>query len=269
MIPWFRWVAWKVPLPFGDGELALEPFSLLVLLAMVVVIVVAAWFAKRHQRSVAQTLDFAAHVLLVAFPISYLLNGLLYEPHALVRFLSDPSEVFHHRLGWSMYGGIIGGIGGAWVWKWRRDGSILDVGDAYAFAGPFGWCIARIGCFGVHDHPGRVSRFPLAVANYQVGSPPFQPRHDLGLYDAILLGSIAVLFLFLSRRPRKPGFYLASLALLHPPARFLLDFLRAPVSEGGDIRYAGLTPSQYGAVGFFIVGVALMRRVSQSDLPPT
>jgi phosphatidylglycerol:prolipoprotein diacylglycerol transferase len=113
----------------------------------------------------------------------------------------------------------------------------------------------------VHDHPGRVSDFALAVADYQVGKPPWPPRHDLGLYEAIALGCISLAFVFLSRSPRKPGYYMGLLGLLYPPTRFLLDFLRAPHAEGGDVRYAGLTPSQYVSVGLFISAVLVAERV--------
>lgn len=267
LIPWFRWEPIIVEL--GRRERTVYPFQIMVAIAIIVAIAVAVRFARRNQRSVELTLDFALHVLAFAFPISYLLNGILYKPDTFLHVLRNPSQALDHNLGWTMYGGIIGGIIGAWVWKWRRKASILEIGDAFAYAGPFGWCIARVGCFGVHDHPGKVSDFVLAVADYQTGSLPYLPRHDLGLYDAILLAAIAATFLVLSRHPRKPGFYFAMLALLHAPARFFLDFLRAPLAEGGDIRYAGLTASQYISIGFFITGVLIMRRARACETAPT
>lgn len=262
LIPWFRWE--PLGLEVGSRELTVYPFQLFVAAAVAVVLVVAVWFARKHERSVERTLDLAVHVLVLAFPVSYVLNGLLYEPETVAYVLRHPAEVFQQRLGWTMYGGILGGILGAWLWKWRRHASILETGDAFAFAGPFGWCLARIGCFGVHDHPGRVSHFPLAVADYRVGPPPYLPRHDLGLYDAILLATIALVFLLLSRKPRKPGYYVGLLALLYAPARFLLDFLRAPAAEGGDLRYVGLTPSQYISVAFVVAGAIVMHRSNKS-----
>lgn len=269
LISWFRWESFVVRLPFFDTELLVHPFELAVMVAIVVTLSVAVLFARAHQRSVERTLDFAVHVLLLAFPVSYLLNGILYEPETFYYVLRNPSEALEHRFGWTMYGGIIGGIVGAWVWKWRRKASMLEIGDAFAFAGPFGWSIARIGCFGVHDHPGRVSHFALAVADYRTGDPPYFPRHDLGLYDAILLAAIAVIFLCLSRTARKPGFYVATLALLYAPCRFLLDFLRASPADGGDLRYAGLTPSQYISIGLVVAGILVMRHSRASPSEPT
>lgn len=259
-IPWFRAqpLFFEVPVV---GEVTLQPFAVLIWLGLLVGMVTALWFAKRHARSLPQTLNLALYLVIFSFPVSYVLNAAFYLPDTFWSLAPHPSELLQAQLGWSMFGGIIGAIVGAWVWRWRTGGSILHVGDAAAFGGPFGWFWARLGCFVTHDHPGRVSDFFLAVSDFRVGLPPFEPRHDLGLYDAIVIALIAIVFALLSRKPRPDGYYVALLPILYTPCRFMLDFLRAPIAEGGDIRYAGLTPGQYAAVALFIAGVAVMRRV--------
>jgi phosphatidylglycerol:prolipoprotein diacylglycerol transferase len=47
-------------------------------------------------------------------------------------------------------------------------------------------------------------------------------------------------------------------ALAYAPVRFAMDFLRIPESDGGDTRYAGLTPAQYGCVALFLYGIAMI-----------
>ena len=268
-IPWFRVSPWVLEVPFRSREFVLHPFFALVVIAIIVGYVVALVFAKKHERPVELTMSLALYLVAFSFPISYLLSGLLYEPERFFAVISHPAEIAGARLGWSMYGGIAGTLVGAWMWKWRHKASILEVGDAFAFAGPFGWSIARVGCFVTHDHPGHKTDFFLAVADFQTGLPPYEARHDLGLYDVLILGGIAVTFLMLSRKPRKSGFYVGLLPVLYAPSRFLLDFLRAPVSEGGDIRYAGLTPAQYGSVLLLVAGVLVLRRVSTSEEAPS
>lgn len=268
-ISWFRVDPWVIQIPFREHELVLHPFAVLVIAALVVGYGVAIAFAKKHGRPVQLTMSLALYLVAFSFPISYLLNGLLYQPDKFFSVISHPSEIAGARLGWSMYGGIAGTLVGAWVWRWRHKASILQIGDAFAFAGPFGWSIARVGCFVTHDHPGHKTDFFLAVADFQSGMPPYEARHDLGLYDVLVLGGITVAFLLLARKPRKPGFYVGLLPVLYAPCRFLLDFLRAPVSEGGDIRYAGLTPAQYGSMLLLVAGVLVLRRVSKSDAAPT
>ena len=140
----------------------------------------------------------------------------------------------------------------------RRKISLIAVGEAACFGFPFGWLFGRLGCFTVHDHPGEVTDFFLAVDDYQVGEPPFEPRHDLGLYEVFWSLAIIGLFLFLARKRRRRGFYMALLPISYAPIRFFLDYLRAEPEAGGDVRYAGLTPGQWGsflilALGLFVV----------------
>lgn len=259
LIPWFEVDPFVVDLPWG-GQTALQPYGLLVWLGLAVGLVVAVLFAKKYDRSPMMVLDLAIFLVVFSFPISFLLNGLFYMPDTFQELIEDPSRFREIQIGLSSFGGALGAIVGGLVWRRFRKQSLLRVGDAAAFAGPFGWSIGRLGCFVSHDHPGRISDFFLAVDDFRVGSPPYYPRHDLGLYDMLVMIGISLVFLVLARKPRPVGFYVALLPILYMPFRFMLDFLRAPVGEGGDVRYLGLTPGQYAAVALFGVGVVLMRR---------
>jgi len=118
----------------------------------------------------------------------------------------------------------------------------------------------RSGCFSVHDHPGVVSDFFLAVDNYQGEGVS---RHDLGLYEVLWSIFAIALFMLLVQKPRKRGFFMALLPMIYAPVRFFLDFLRETPDHGGDVRYFGLTPGQYGSILFFIVGVVIAVRVAR------
>jgi phosphatidylglycerol:prolipoprotein diacylglycerol transferase len=259
LVPWFR----LGPLIFdlGGRDVTVFPFQIAVGTAFVAVLFVAVLFARRHGRSVEQTLDLAITGAAFALPFAVLFNILQYQRETLGLVFSEPGRISDLTLHWSSYGGMIGGAIGALVWKWRSKGSLLEIGDSFFFALPFGLILARLGCFSVHDHPGRVSHFVLAVADYQIGLPPYLPRHDLGLDEAIMAVLVATLLMFLSRRPRKPGFYIGIVAILQPSLRFLLDFLRAAEAEGGDARYFGLTLGQYVAVTAVTFGIVIMRYV--------
>ena len=261
-IPWVSVEPWSVPTPFSAMELTVHVYDLLVFISLVVGLLVAVWFAKTHRRSLRLTLSLALHLVAFSFPISALLNAVFYDPETLVGALKTPSQLWRFRFGLSSYGGIVGAVIGGLVWQSRHRGSLLRIGDAAAFAGPFGWAVGRLGCFLTHDHPGRRSDFLLAVADYRVGEPPYSARHDLGLYEMLVFLGIAAAFAFLPRKPRPDGFYVALLPLLYTPVRFALDVLRAPAFEGGDIRYGGLTPGQYASITLFIAGTVLMRRIA-------
>ena len=109
--------------------------------------------------------------------------------------------------------------------------------------------------------------FPLGVEDYQVGFPPYQVRHDLGLYEVIWCLVMIPLFLWLARRERPRGFFLGLVPVLYAPVRFGLDFLRATDLEISDPRYLGLTPGHYGAIVLFLLGVMVLVRTWRDPWP--
>ena len=117
--------------------------------------------------------------------------------------------------------------------------------------------VARLGCFSVHDHPGVLTSFPLAVAF------PNGARHDLGLYDAIALGVFSVILYALDRRGKMRHRLLPLLAALYGTSRFLLDFLRAQDLPYTDARYLGLTPAQFACIPLVIWGLWKMASFKQ------
>jgi phosphatidylglycerol:prolipoprotein diacylglycerol transferase len=103
----------------------------------------------------------------------------------------------------------------------------------------------------VHDHPGLRSTAWVAV-QYPGGG-----RFDLGLLELAVVVPLAIVFLFLQRKPRHWGFYSATMCLAYAPGRFALDFLRARDVYAADPRYANLTPAQWACVGTLVFGAGL------------
>src|SRR5262249_13818400 len=112
-----------------------------------------------------------------------------------------------------------------------------------------GWAVARLGCFAVHDHPGVLTDFFLAVKF------PEGARHDLGLYDAPWVFAITgILYAF---RPGGvlQGRLLPFFGIRYAVVRFGFDFLRAYDLSYRDARYGGLTPAQYACFGLVLYGL--------------
>jgi phosphatidylglycerol:prolipoprotein diacylglycerol transferase len=263
-IPWFKFEPWYV------GPLPIQPFGILVAIGVLLGAKIAEVWGKKNGIAPHAVSDVIAHVVLGGFVFGYFLNAAFYHPERYIEIWNDPTQLWKKYLGLSSYGGFIGAVIGLLVWKKRRGLSLIAVGEAACFAFPFGWLFGRLGCFTVHDHPGQVTDFFLAVDNYQAGEPPFEPRHDLGLYEVFWALAVIGLFLFLARRKRPRGTYMALLPLLYAPIRFFLDYLRAEPDAGGDVRYGGLTPGQWAS--FLILGLGLyvlwyMRTQPEPTLP--
>jgi phosphatidylglycerol:prolipoprotein diacylglycerol transferase len=277
MLPYFEQPSWQV------GPFRIHAFGVAVALALWLG---AQWAQRRFERraldpGIGQQLGgwiivsgfVGAHLFAVLF---YFPEKLREDPWLLVRVWEDISS----------FGGILGALAGGLVFlsfrlrdaSWSTRLAYLDV---LAFVFPLALAVGRMGCTLAHDHPGRVTSFPLAFslesaaarghvrAAYDTeglvwpadaGTMGF---HDLGLYEMLVLALlITPLFRYWDRRARPSGFYLFAFAALYFPVRFALDFLRV-----GDARYAGLTPAQWAGLVIVLL-LPLLVVAGRRRVPP-
>ncbi|MEM8601479.1 MAG: prolipoprotein diacylglyceryl transferase family protein [Bacteroidota bacterium] len=272
-------------IPFADvpplqlGPLTIQVFGLTVAVAVLVGLAMARRRFARFGLEPAAGEQMAMWLLVGGFLGAHLFAVLFYFPGEVAR---DPwllLRVWEHI---SSFGGMIGGFLGAALYLWlrapnlRQQWAYLDVAG---FVFPFSLALGRVGCALVHDHPGRITDFPLAVSleseaaqnliAYAYASsgqaaalppPSVLPSlgfHDLGLYEVVYLAAVVLpVLVVLDRKPRPTGFFLRAFAALYMPVRFGLDFLRV-----SDATYAGLTPAQWVAAAVLVSVPFLWRRI--------
>ncbi|MEM7608553.1 MAG: prolipoprotein diacylglyceryl transferase family protein [Myxococcota bacterium] len=247
----------------------IQPFGILVATGVILGTRLAEAYAKSLGIDPYHLADFATHAVFTGFVFAMLLNAIFYETEDFLRFLSSPSGNLKW-FGLSSYGGFIGAMVGIYIWRKRRGLPAWPLSDAVAFGFPLGWMFGRTGCFVVHDHPGKVTDFFLAVDNYYEAG---QPRHDLGFYEILYAAVIMGIFLLIRKKwpvtrdengtakgGRPMGLFVGLMPLLYTPGRFFLDTLRATDLSSADKRYLGLTPAQYASIGMLIMAVVLLRR---------
>lgn len=217
-----------------------------------------AWKRAKHSGLDPQKiLDLAFWIFVGAFVGARLFHVLFYDPSF---YLAHPWDAIDPRKpGFSIFGGFIGAALAFFPYVRKHTLDVLAYADAIVWGVPWGCGVGRIGCFLIHDHPGTLTHFILGV-KYPDGSV----RHDLGLYLSLLGFALGGIFLWLNRKERHPGFWLATFMIFEGVARFGLDFLRV-----ADSTYLGLTPAQYLSVPLFFGGIWLMRRTKgQKRLSP-
>ncbi len=204
-----------------------------------------------------------AHVFSVVF---YFPREVAENPLILVQFWKDISS----------FGGMVGGVAAMALFMRCRGRSLApaarwDFVEVVAFVFPISLMVGRLACAIAHDHPGTLTRFPLAVSLRTTTAQAYITRvyeaagraaelpprsdlatlgfHDLGWYEFLYLGVVVVpVTIYLARREQRVGrhrrgTYLLSFVGLYMPVRFALDFLRV-----SDARYAALTPGQWAAL---------------------
>jgi phosphatidylglycerol:prolipoprotein diacylglycerol transferase len=256
VIPWFE-------LPsFTLGPVTIQSFGVLSAAGILVATVLAQLAARRLGRDPQTILDFSVAGVLSGVVVGHLVHLFFYHPEEL----EDPWRILRLWEGLSSMGGLLGGVLAAVIWFRVKRIPFRDYADAFALGVAPGWGVARVGCFTVHDHPGVRTDFLLAVRF------PDGPRHDLGLYEAILLFGLAAVLWALHRRGALAGRLLPLLALGYGLGRFLLDFLRARDVAYADARHLGLTFAQYAGLALVAWGAAgLLRRrpaAAAGDEPP-
>jgi phosphatidylglycerol:prolipoprotein diacylglycerol transferase len=241
-----------VSLPVYDlGPIPLDPWGILVTIGFVLGLEVARSRGIRMGLEVPDVVDGIVATVLTGFVVGHEVHVLAYHyqdvfvPQGIRSLL----EVWK---GFSSFGGFLGAVIGSVVfYRFIRRKPWLPHADAIMYGFPFAWVFGRLGCFSVHDHIGRLTDFPLAVAF------PGGPRHDLGLYEALWTMGIAATFCALGRKERPAGTFLATWCVMYAPIRFLSDFLRNTDLKNADVRWAGLTPAQWGTMVMFGAGLAL------------
>jgi phosphatidylglycerol---prolipoprotein diacylglyceryl transferase len=238
--------------PLRVGPVAVQPFGILSASGILLASRLLVREARRRGLETGPIEMLATWAVVAGIVGAHLVHLLLYHPEELRE--NGPLQIFKVWDGLSSTGGVIGGIIGCIAFLRRRGIRFATYADTFAVAVPPGWAVARLGCFSVHDHPGVLTSFFLAVAF------PGGARHDLGLYDALVLTGITVVVYMLDRRTALQGRLLVVVALLYGSSRFVLDFLRARDLPYSDARYLGLTPARYGALLLLIWGLWKLAR---------
>lgn len=236
-----------IPQPVWETSwIRIQAWDVLVALGFVT----GAWLAARCARSIGKDprtiLDFAPVVLLAGFVCAHLVHVFFYEPEL---WHDDPLYILYFWSGLSSYGGFLGAAVAIPIFFRRRGERFWAYADSLAVGMAVAWTIARMGCFVAHDHKGSRSDFFLAV-DFPGGS-----RHDLGLYDALLSAVLSLGCWMLFRWRVREGVVTGFLCAAYAIARFFFDFLRSTDLAGSDMRYAGLTPAQYGSLLLFAFGI--------------
>jgi phosphatidylglycerol:prolipoprotein diacylglycerol transferase len=266
------------------GPLPLHPFGILVATGVLVGTSITAKRAKKLGYDVIQLNSFVTWMLVSAFVCSHILDQLFYHWDEV---LKDPLSVIRLWQGLSSFGGFIGAVIGITFWKFyviddaspfrphrrRHPAPILPFADLVLSVFPIGWMFGRAGCASVHDHPGaRTTADTLVAVAYprNIHDGPVDhygfielvhghdPKFDLGFLELLFTIVLATSFALTWRKRLPIGTYVIVSCLAYAPVRFAMDFLRVPEAEGGDTRYADLTPAQWSCMALFTYGVVMI-----------
>lgn len=193
-------------------------------------------------------------------------SKLLYFLTILPQIMADPSLILRSLAdGWVVYGGIIGGILGAWLFCRRHKLPTLrffDIGLAsVALAQGFG----RLGCFfagccyGVETHSGFSITF--THSDFAPNNVPLVPTQLISSALDFLL--CLLLVLAYRRKKNKPGQCTALYLICYGIGRFILEFFRGDLIRG---TVGALSTSQFISIFIVIAGLVLLILCSRKEV---
>jgi phosphatidylglycerol:prolipoprotein diacylglycerol transferase len=254
VIPYFPPVA--IPIPGIDQRLDL--WLIMVVLGIAGGTEFSRARAIRRGLSVQVTVDCTLFMVAMGFVVAHIVHVAVYNPHLMEE---DWKKILPIYGGYSSIGGFLGAAIAIplFLVAWKK-APPWPYADNLCLGFLLGWTSGRTGCFTAHDHIGAKSDFFLAVDfPERLGGP----RHDLGLYEALISGALFLaLFLMDRRKPLWHGFISGVACVVYGLTRVGLDVLRGrdleTISRTSDVRWLGLTPAQYGSLALAAFGVYVL-----------
>lgn len=234
------------------GELrSITTYSLFALLGIFVGALLILRLGHRRGIQSFDMVNIIAILVAMGFLISFLVHFLLFLPERLAM-----RSFFDLPIGIVSWGGVLGGFFAALCLARLWHISILSLGDIAMPGVALGFAIGRIGChfagccFGLH-YEG-----PLHLNFTHLSAPAAtvpQPLFPIQLLSALLLFILCLILLRIFLLSVRPGYVIASYALLYSVGRFVIEFFR------NDSRrlFAGLSDAQWYSLVLFITGAVL------------
>src|SRR5262249_25694974 len=176
----------------------------------------------------------------------------------LPHFAAHPTEIIQlWNGGMSFHGGFTGCVIAVLLFGYKRDISILSLGDITCAVGPIGLFLGRIANFINGELWGRPTDVPWAMI-FPNGGP--EPRHPSQLYEAALEGLVLLVVLAILMRAgalKRPGLIIGCFAVGYAIARSFWEFFREPDAQLGFL-WGGATMGQLLSVPLFLAGLCFI-----------
>jgi phosphatidylglycerol:prolipoprotein diacylglycerol transferase len=153
----------------------------------------------------------------------------------------------------------MGCVAAVMLFCWKRNISVLSLGDITCAVGPVGLFLGRIANFINSELWGRPADPSLPWAMVFPNGGPL-PRHPSQLYEAGLEGLALFVILALMIRAgalKRPGLILGSFITLYGLARITGEFFREPDPQLGFL-WGGLTMGMLLSVPMVLAGIAII-----------
>ena len=215
-------------------------------------ILAAFWLAEKLTRERGLDSEKIDSMIFFVIIFGYACSKLLYTVTVFDEFIKNPMSVFSSG-GWVVYGGVIGGVVGAWLWCRHYGWDFMTYFNTLIPCVPLAQGFGRIGCFfagccyGIETDSAIGVTFP-AHSLCPVGHPVIPTQLIMSAGDFLIFAFL----LWNLKKGKHPENNAAYYMLLYSFGRFMIEFIRGDVNRG----FVGfLSTSQFIAVFVFLAGL--------------
>lgn len=230
--------------------------------------ILAAYFFIEHRaKKKGLAFERAFGLLIYCLIFGYLGSKLLYFLTILPRIIEDPSLILRSLTdGWVVFGGILGGIFGGYIYCKKRQlpaWSFFDIGlTGVALAQGFG----RVGCFFAGCCYGCETSSPFHTtfidSQFAPNGVPLVPTQILSsAFDFLLF---FFLLAYDGRGKKNAGEVTGLYLILYSLGRFVIEFWRGDLARGA---VGALSTSQFISIFTFIAGVVIFVKRRKNGTP--
>jgi phosphatidylglycerol---prolipoprotein diacylglyceryl transferase len=236
------------------GNITLHSYGFFMAVGIAVALFMGIYRGKRKGFSEEVIIDIAFYGIiggLLGAKLLYLITelpSLIHKPSLLVGMLTS---------GFVVYGAILGGILGAWIYCRIKGHEFFKNFDLLVPSLAIAQGIGRIGCFMAGCCYGSETNSSIGIVFSHSDYAP----NGISLYPTQLISSfgdflIAAVLAFYARKERKDGTIAGLYLMLYSIGRFLVEFLRN--DPRGAIGF--LSTSQFICIFIFIGGIILLNK---------
>ena len=257
------------PIAIAIGPIAIRWYALAYISGIVLGWIYARWIIQNERlwggKAPFTLLDFDDFILWVTLGIIFGGRTGYVLFYNFGYFAQHPAEIFElWKGGMSFHGGFLGCVAAVLLFGWKRNISVLSLGDVTCAVGPIGLLLGRIANFINSELWGRAADPSLPWAMVFPNGGPL-PRHPSQLYEALLEGAllaVVMLLLFWKTRARwRPGLLVGTFALGIALARFTVEYFRQPDEQLSEFaRTTGFSMGQWLTIPLMLVGLFFMVR---------
>lgn len=225
-------------------------YGLMITIGIIAALFLLSYRSKKKQYNEDNVWDMAILVIIcgiIGGKVMYIITDIRY-------IIEQPSVLKNIGNGFVIYGAILGGILGVYLYSKKKGWNTLSVLDLLIPSLPLAQGFGRIGCFLAGCCYGRVTSLSIGVEFHNsLFAPANVHIHPTQIYSSVFDFMLAFFLLWYDRRERKNGRLFSIYLIVYSIGRFLIEYLR----DDPRGRVFIFSTSQFISLFIVIIGILI------------